>query len=215
MSYEPLSANSRACRGFTLVEVLVALLIFGIITAVTYRALGEVLQTRERVSAENHRWRAIALALTRIEQDLAAFVNHPVHDARGVLQSSALIGNPVHGANEGILMFTRAGEPDANGMETAPIRVGYRLRGDVLEMITWPVLDAAASVPVQVLPLLSGVQKLDLAYLTFDGLQSPVWPRGSVAANARSWPDAVSLRITLADGQQITRLLALSPPGAK
>jgi general secretion pathway protein J len=202
--------------GFTLIEVLVALLIFAIIAAIGYRTLTVVLEARHRVATENHHWRALAYAVSRIETDLAAIVDRPVHDPSGPIQAASLIGTPAPAQDDPPLAFTREGEPDASGLPGAPLRVGYRLREGVLERLTWPVLDAAPRVRPQASALLEGVVALEWVYLGADGVQGAVWPRGQANGGAtRGTPDAVSVRMTLANGDQISRLIALAPPGIR
>ena len=50
----------RSC-GFTLIELLVALTIFALMSAMAYRGLNAVLETREQVLQDNHKWRELAV----------------------------------------------------------------------------------------------------------------------------------------------------------
>jgi general secretion pathway protein J len=202
----------QACapRGFTLVEVLIAIAIFGILAAVSYRALTAVLETRERVEKENRKWRTIAYAITRIEEDIGAVINRQVRDANGNLRP-ALVGNPVPGPGDGQLVFTRSGELDENGYDTAPQRVGYVLRDGVLMQLTWPVLDQAPGTQPAVTPLLLGVQSIEFAYAGANGQPTPFWPQSGVTGADTSLPIAIAMRITFASGEQMSRLFAIGP----
>ncbi len=216
MSYDRADRPAAHAAGFTLVEVLISILLFGIIAAICYQGLAAVIGARDRVTLENARWRGVALALTRLELDLGALVEHPVHDASGPLQASSLVGNPTYRDEEASLMFTREGEPDANGTPGAPARVGYRVRAGTLERLAWPVLDAPPRVQALAAPLLEGVSNVEFAYLSADGQQGPIWPRAATpAAGQPSAPAAVSVRLTLGDGTQVSRLFALSAPGIR
>ncbi len=216
MSFARADRHRGSTGGFTLIEVLISILLFGIIAAVCYQGLAAVINARERVSAENRKWRSIALAFTRLELDLAAIVDRPVHGPAGTMQASSLIGNPSYLPQEATLMFSREGEPDASGNPGIPVRTGYRLREGSLEVLTWPVLDAAPSVQALATPLLDGVAQLELAYLTADGQQGVVWPLGlTVAPGGFTAPAGVSVRLTLRDGTQVSRLFALGAPGIR
>jgi len=195
--------------GFTLVEVLIAILIFGILTAMTYRALTGVLETRRRVEQENRKWRTIAYALTRIEQDIGASLNRPVRDAGGIMRP-AFVGNPVPIAGEGQLMLTRTGQLDAEGYETAPLRVGYVLRDGVLLQLSWPVLDQGVRTNPTMTPLLSGIQRLEFAYAGASGQPTPFWPQTGVAGTD-ALPAAIAMRITFVSGEQLSRMFARAP----
>ena len=59
-----LACNPRALfprRGFTLVELLVALAIFSVMSVVAYRGLNAVLETREHLMVDNRKWRELAV----------------------------------------------------------------------------------------------------------------------------------------------------------
>lgn len=202
-------AGRTHAPGFTLVEILIAIAIFGILAAMSYRALTAVLETRDRVERENKKWRTIAFAMTQMEQDLSAVLNREVRDSTGALRPP-LVGNPVPALGDGQLVLTRIGELDIDGAETAPIRVGYVLRNGVLYHMTWPVLDQGVRSDPALTPLLSGVQHMEYAYAGASGQPTPFWPQsGNVGAGAP--PAAVAVRITFDSGEQISRMFAIGP----
>ncbi|MFY8062692.1 MAG: PulJ/GspJ family protein, partial [Usitatibacteraceae bacterium] len=55
---------------FTLVEVMVALLVFAVLTVIGYRTLSSMFDTRERLAMQTGTLRDQALFFTRIESDL-------------------------------------------------------------------------------------------------------------------------------------------------
>ena len=57
-------------RGFTLVEVLVALAILAIVAALAYRGTSALVDGEARLAAEATRWRTLDAVFTRIESDL-------------------------------------------------------------------------------------------------------------------------------------------------
>jgi general secretion pathway protein J len=61
-------------RGFTLVELLVALAIFAIMSGFAYRALTAMLDSREALAKESRKWRDISLFVGRVERDVAAIL---------------------------------------------------------------------------------------------------------------------------------------------
>src|SRR3989304_842571 len=64
--------------GFTLVELLVAIAIFGVLSGIAYRSLAVVLDSRGRIEQENRKWRGLAMLFARLEQDVAAGAPRPI-----------------------------------------------------------------------------------------------------------------------------------------
>jgi general secretion pathway protein J len=202
--------NSRRSRGFTLIEILIAIAIFAVLAGMAYRALSAVLEARRQVEIENRKWRSIAFAMIRLEQDLGGAINRPVRDPSGQ-QQAAFVGLPVAPANGGMLMLTRRGDLDALGYETPPVRVGYRLSPQgVLEQLNWGVLDQAPGSQPIATPLLDGIGQLEFAYAGPGGQISPIWPPGLNAP--QPIPSTVAVRLSFTSGQQISRVFAIGPP---
>ena len=143
----------HAC-GFTLIELMCALLILSILALMSFRGLGAVLEARDHVAQETAKWRGIAAFFSRFQHDLQLSAPRPIEAAAGRLAFGRFAA--------------------ADGVD-APRRVAYRLNaGREIELWLWPGLDAAAE-PARY-PVLAGVAKLELRYL--DGAQQWVeaWP---------------------------------------
>jgi general secretion pathway protein J len=193
-------------RGFTLVEMLVALTIFALMSVLAYRGLNAVLQTREHLTEDNRRWRDIALTLAQLEQDLNQVVNRPVRDS-GDLQLPALVGDPLAlGANEAPLSFSRMGLAWQTGVLADVQRHGYRLNNGTIEQLVWPVLDQAPRSEPAVNQLLERVSRFELRYLDGSGTWQPQWPLPGLAATL---PAALEVVIELDGGARLTRVFAL------
>ncbi len=197
----------RRMRGLTLIELLVAVAIFGILSAFAYRALTVVLESRSRIEQENRKWRALALFFARFEQDVATAVPRPVRDPGDVL-SPALAGSATGvRINEGALMLTRTALAPEPGAVEAPRRLGYRLRGTVVELLTWSVLDQGPRTEPRVVAVLDGVKAMELRYLDLRGQWHLLWPPVQAATAQVALPAAVEVRLELVSGERITRLL--------
>ncbi|MGA8006850.1 MAG: prepilin-type N-terminal cleavage/methylation domain-containing protein, partial [Burkholderiales bacterium] len=60
----------RSPGGFTLVELLAALLVLSLLALMSYRGLGAVLDAREHVGGEADKWRRVAAFFARFERDV-------------------------------------------------------------------------------------------------------------------------------------------------
>jgi general secretion pathway protein J len=192
-------------RGFTLVEVLVALTIFALMSTLAYRGLTSVLETRKHLAEDNRRWRDLALTLAQLEQDLGQAVNRPVRDSGGLLQP-ALVGNPQPLASEATLSLSRMGLAWQTGVAADVQRHGYRLNNGTLEQLAWPVLDQAPLSAPAVYPLLQRVSRFELRYLDAAGNWQPRWPLPGVAAVL---PAALEVVVELDGGTTVTRVFVL------
>jgi general secretion pathway protein J len=196
----------QPARGFTLIEVLVALMIVALLSFAGYRGLNAVLQTREHIAQETRKWQHLSFFFARMEQDVAQAVHRPVRDQGGVVQPEWLGRPVVISENEAELIFTRAGIPDQGDALFAPQRIGYRLQQGSITMLRWPNLDQGPrTVPIRY-PLLDGVSEFHLRHLNTNGDWLEQWPPGGQPGIL---PRALEVQLTLVSGEKIVRIFAL------
>jgi general secretion pathway protein J len=197
-----LPAASRS-RGFTLIEVLLALAIFGVISVLAYRATAALTDGEARLSAEAQRWRNLEALFARFEADIRQAI--PRDSRIGPRTEPAWLALVADGAGNAALVFSRAGAEFADEPGIAGQRIGYRLRGHAVEIAYWPQLDNAADRPPAVYTLVDGVTAFRIAYLSRAGGWRDSWPVQGEAA----LPRAVRVELTLNSGEVIERWFAL------
>lgn len=201
------SGTRRHAAGFTLLELLVAVAIFGLASALAYGGLSGLVRAREQLQQQSERLQALQFAVGLIERDLRAAVDRPVRDRDGVHVPAMLADNAV-------IELSRIGRANTLAVSRAEIeRVGYRLDGGMLQRLRYDVLDRAPGSVPQLQPLLDDVQWLRWRLIDGAGRVHEQWPppRDDAAAPL---PRAVELRLGLVDGGEIRRLLELplTPP---
>ena len=200
-------------RGFTLLELLVALAVFAIMAAAAYGGLRNVMFTRAALEDENRRLGAVQMAFHRLEQDIEQTAPRGVRDEYGEPQP-ALSGGTL--ASEA-LALTRAGWDNPLGQPRANLqRVAYRLRDGRLWRLYWDVLDRGGPLEPREIVLLDRVRELRLRFLDPGNTWQTEWPPptdpagdGQEKPDLDALPRAVELSLTLEDWGEITRLLPL------
>uniref|UniRef100_M4C657 Type II secretion system protein J n=1 Tax=Hyaloperonospora arabidopsidis (strain Emoy2) TaxID=559515 RepID=M4C657_HYAAE len=97
------SMRRARSRGFTLIEVILVVLIFGIMAAMAYGGLNSVLKTRVSIEASMKRTGRSAKAYMRMRSDFQNYVPRPIRDNFGDVQPS------IRGAREQVVELTRGG----------------------------------------------------------------------------------------------------------
>jgi general secretion pathway protein J len=194
--------NPPASRGFTLIEILIALAILAIITTLGYRALSALADSEVQLSAEAQRWRTLDAFFARIEADLRQAL--PREARAGAAREPAWLCDIDRNGNSE-LRISRAGPEFSADPGAAGQRIGYRLERDAIEVLYWPRLDRPANALPTRYALAEGVATFRLNFLDAAGGWIERWP----ALNEPALPRAVRIELTLADGAEILRLLAL------
>lgn len=208
---------AQAEKGFTLMEVLVAISIFALIGVASYRVLSSVMQADERIAIRSEKMRVINRAFWLLQQDAEQLVKRNVRDNSGVVAENYL---RVQNGSDLPLQFTRGGRANPLGLPRSSMqRVAYAVgphpdyeKNDsphyhedrsYLLRYTWPMLDGSGDkTKAQVQVVLPDIVSMSVGVLTKQGTQS-TWP----IANAD--PLALQFEFTLKDGNQLKRAYKL------
>lgn len=204
------AAEAGGDDGFTLVEVMVALLIFAMLATAGVSILSFSIRAQAASGAKLDDLAALNRTLTILSADLAQARNRPVRDEAGT-PLPAFVGE-ASGAATPLLRLVRGGwtNLDATARPNAQ-KVAYRLAGGTLQRLAYPQLDGAAPLPAA--PLLDRVRGIALRY-RYRGAWSDRWD----GANGIALPQALELRIQRTNGVQYRQVFLVgagyAPPPA-
>jgi general secretion pathway protein J len=197
----------RFTRGFTLVEVLVALAIVAIIGVMALEGLSQAIQQQAIASARTERWREIQLAMRVVMQDLAQSHPRPTREELGETFQPSLLANPTA---QFPLELSRGGWSNPGGFPRGTVlRVAYAWENDALLRFTWPVADRTLATPPQRTELLTGVTNLEVRFRASSGEWVSEWPPPELRGALRfvSMPRAVEFALELEDFGRVWRLV--------
>jgi general secretion pathway protein J len=199
------STRRTGARGFTLIEILSALLILSLLALMSYRGLGAVLDAREHTRDETDKWRRVTSFLARFERDVQLAAPRQVRSITADSSGTAPAWRgEVTTTQQARLEFSRFAATD--GVDTAR-RIAYRLNEkNEVELWLWPGLDIAPDTMPARYPVLAGVTTFELQYLNPGLVWVTAWPS---APTDPPIPQAVRLRIVLASSEEIVRVFAL------
>ncbi len=198
----------RNSRGFTLLELLVALGIFGLVAAMAYGGLQTVLNAREQTTRQLERLAGLERAMLFLGRDLIQIVDRPIRDELGDARP-ALIGGEAHNNS---LELTRSGWANpAEARRSTLQRVGWELKEESLFRSAWGVLDRAHDSEPYSVPMLRGVQDFTIRFLSAQREWTDSWP--SPEENAPALPLAISVSLELEDWGTVERLWSVPGGG--
>lgn len=207
--------NWRRLPGFTLIEVLVAISIFGILATFAYATLTQTLLSAEMLGERMDRLQSIQKAIRTISNDFQQLSPRPIRNDFGDTVSPALISDA---RSNNLLELTHGGwNNPARLPRGTQQRSAYKLENGELIRYHWPVLDRTMSVEVFEVKLLDNVEEMVIRYLQADGEWVDHWPPRSLstaegAANQLTIrPRAVEFIINVEDIGEIRRLIEVAP----
>ena len=202
---------ARVQRAFTLIEVLVSLAIFGILSALAYGALSQTLLSAEMLNARMDRLQAIQKSVRYLSQDFLRLAPRPVRLELGDSMGPALQSDL---RSEYALELTRGGWSNPVALPRGTLqRAAYRLEDDELIRYYWTVLDRTLNNKAIAVTILDGVESLLFRYLVDDGNWTDQWPPESAPGplGLRQRPRAVEIILTLQDEGEIRRIVEIAP----
>ena len=200
----------RQAKGFTLIEVLVAMAVFGVLTILAYMSLAQTLANADMLTERMDRLQAIQRTMRYLSNDLTSASPRPVRDELGTGYLPAVM---VSAANDFALAVTHGGWSNPAGLpRSTQQRSVYLLQDDKLFRVYYPVLDSTYSNNAISTQILDGVERLEFRLVQDNGQTTNQWPPlgTSGAMRERLRPRAVEIILTLQGEGEIRRIIEVA-----
>jgi len=196
--------------GFTLIEVLVAMAVFAVLSALAYMTLGQTLSNSEMLTERMDRLQAVQRTMSLLSTELLQAAPRSIRGDLGDTQP-ALISD--FGAAFA-LQLTHNGWPNSAGVpRSTQQRTAYRIEDDELLRYHWNVLDRTANNIAVATVLLDNIESLTFRFLQQNGEWTEQWPptSGQPSSDTNLLPRAVTIVLVLHDEGELTRVVEVSP----
>jgi general secretion pathway protein J len=205
-------------RGFTIIEVMIAIFVSAIMFAIGYSAINQALRYRDGINASQARVAEIQRGMRVVAQDFAQIIARAARDtsSNGQLMPAVM----ADGRDNTLLTFTRAGWSNPAGLpRPAEQRVRYRYIDGALVREHWQAVDPALNIEPRQRILITKLTSVEVRFL------DPVtrnwrtdWPANSLSGPANpaqldlillTRPLAIEFTMVLEDWGRVQRLFEI------
>jgi general secretion pathway protein J len=205
-------------RGFTLIELMVALFIAAVMFAIGYGAIRQGLTTHDALKAQQAHLLELQTAVRVLEQDFVQLAPRPVRQAVGDEPAQpALQGSPP--GTQPMVQFTRDGWANPAGLQRTGLqRVAYLVEDGTLKREYWNVLDPTLASTTTKRNLLTHVKSVSFRYMDVNHVWQEQWPPVTsttlvgtmLELTLRERPIAVEITLDTEDWGKIVRIVEIA-----
>ena len=194
-------------KGYTLIEVMIALSVFAVIAALSSGVMYHVFDIRGRVAMQANQLGELQFALTLIEHDTIQFI------PRTVRTKDAHVFSSFTGTHQ-YMEFTRGGQVNPKGLALRSTlkRVAFLCNHKQLIRRSWNVLDTLNRKDYEDKVLLSNLETCSFFYVSRNHQMMPEWRAYKIEQNQRMEfvPSAIQITINPAGWGKMTFLFVLA-----
>ena len=197
--------TARKQSGFTLVEVLVALFIFSILSAASMAVLTSTLRSKELMKRKSDELRQRATLRILLKSDFANTLAVPKTDEFGQPEQTIFIGGST--GDERFLSLSRTGWDNPGGIEQRSDlqAVEYVLRDKTLIRQVRARFNPVTATPVLEQPLMNGVERVVLGFFDGENWQEN-WLTGAPPLGVPAMPVLASVELEFTDGDKLRQV---------
>lgn len=201
----PLQQNRHQQGAYTLIEIMIALFIFSVVSVIVVMSLQNILRVRATLQEKSAALAQLQKAMTIVSRDIEQIIDRPIRNESG-RREFAFWGQ--EDGSQQTLTFTRAGwvNPGDSANRSTLQRVRYRFDKGQLLRATWSSLDRRENEMPSEKPLLSEIESIRWRYIDKENKSYTLWP---ATGSTSQLPSAVECNIVHPQWGEIRRLLII------
>ncbi len=201
---------ARHCHGFTLLELMVAVAIFAVLSAMAYGGLRNVIDNSQQTDLAMQRLQQVQLAMLKITRDFSQLSQRNIRDEYGNTNNYILAGED----GDVFIEFSRGGRRNPAELQRSHLqRVAYKLEENKLSRLHWPQLDRTQEMQPYESVLLENVENASIRFLDNNNEWHNEWPpldaTGQGTGNTIVL-SAIEFSLELQDWGEVVRIFMVS-----
>lgn len=193
-------------QGFTLLELIIAIAIFAVVSVLTYSGLNSVIQTSQVTEESADELRQLQLAMVFVQRDLMQIVPRQVNNGSGQASEAFLSSQ-----GNSLLEFSRGGNPNpANTLRSGLQRVRYIIEDEKWLRLSWNKLDRTDGEEAQRQLLLDKVTNLSFRFMNSQKQWQDTWQKENISGRVIELPMAIEMNLEHTQWGEIQRIFLIS-----
>ena len=202
--------STQKPAGFTLLELLVAVAVFAILSSMAYGGLRNVIDNSKQTELSMQRLQQVQLAMLKISRDFTQLSQRNIRDEYGNPNNYIMAGE----GGDVFIEFSRGGRRNPAQLQRSHLqRVAYKLEENTLSRLHWPHLDRTQEMQAYESVLLEDVENASIRFLDSSNEWHNEWP----PLNATGQPgdaavtlSAIEFTLELQDWGELVRIFLVS-----
>ena len=204
------SCSRQISPGFTLLELLVAVAVFAVLSAMAYGGLRNVIDNSQQTEVSMLRLQQVQLAMLKITRDFTQLSQRNIRDEYGNVTNYILTGD----GGDIVIEFSRGGRRNpAELLRSHLQRVAYKIEENTLSRLHWPHLDRTQEMLPYESVLLEDVENASIRFLDNNNEWHNEWPPLSgtgLPGDTTVVLSAIEFTLELQDWGEIVRIFLVN-----
>ncbi len=194
----------KTASGFTLLEVMVALAMFAVISVAAFTSLTQVQKAHDFSNEKMDNMTQLQLAIRKLEQDLSQITLRPIRNE----SDETIPALKTFSQDNFYLEFTRSGTDESISLnKTKLLRVAYYIKDKKLYRKIWYQLDRSSDEKAEAYVILNKINSAKIEYFDDKNQSKTAW--SSETGGGQTLPMAIKISFDLEGLGKLERLFEM------